>query len=234
MRESPRVCWPTLLALLCAAGVIIALWNSGLIYPLKILVVFFHELSHGLAAVITGGHIERIEIVAQQGGHCVTRGGNRFVILSAGYLGSMLWGAALLVLATRTAAMRPLSVLLGVVLIGVSVLWVRPLASFGFVFCIVSGIAWMAVGLRLPEGINRRGLQLAALVSCLYPIPDIVSDVLARPGLHSDAVMLAEHTGVPSMIWGVSWIAAAAVGIAALWLASGSPSSPVRHAPAKG
>ena len=45
---------------------------------LKILVVFFHELSHGLAAIGSGGEIDHIEVVAREGGVCYTRGGSRF------------------------------------------------------------------------------------------------------------------------------------------------------------
>ncbi|MFT6786226.1 MAG: hypothetical protein ACJATG_002234, partial [Dinoroseobacter sp.] len=65
---------------------VFALWSTPLALPLKILVVFLHELSHGLAAVLTGGSIEAISLSAQQGGHAITRGGNGFIILSAGYL----------------------------------------------------------------------------------------------------------------------------------------------------
>ena len=76
-----------LLALLAA---VFALWQTPVVLPLKILVVFLHELSHGLAAVLTGGEIVELSLSAQQGGHAVTRGGSRFLILSAGYLGSLL------------------------------------------------------------------------------------------------------------------------------------------------
>jgi len=78
------------------------LWDTVLILPLKILVVFFHELSHGLMAIVTGGEIVRIEVVRQEGGLCVTQGGNRFLTLSAGYVGSLCWGGLLLVLAARS------------------------------------------------------------------------------------------------------------------------------------
>jgi len=36
--------------------------------------------------------------------------------------------------------------------------------------------------------------------------------VLSRSGIRSDARMLAEQTGVPTLIWGVLWIAIAIVG----------------------
>ncbi|MDD3146729.1 MAG: M50 family metallopeptidase, partial [Candidatus Riflebacteria bacterium] len=65
-------------------------WDSMLVLPIKYLTVFFHELSHGLAAVLTGGSIVRIEVNANLGGVCWTAGGIRFIVISAGYLGSLV------------------------------------------------------------------------------------------------------------------------------------------------
>jgi hypothetical protein len=53
---------------------------------------------------------------------------------------------------------------------------------------------------------NRRVLLTLGLTSCLYAILDIKSDVLERPELRSDARMLAEVTGVPTVFWGFAWI----------------------------
>ena len=78
------------------------LWNTLFVYPLKIFVVFMHEVSHGLAAIATGGRILEIQINPQQGGHALTQGGSRFWTLTAGYLGSLLWGGVILLLAART------------------------------------------------------------------------------------------------------------------------------------
>ena len=49
------------------------------------------------------------------------------------------------------------------------------------------------------------------LTSVLYAILDIKSDILDRPGLESDAHMLAELTGIPTVAWGVVWIAVALI-----------------------
>ena len=76
------------------AIVVLVFWDSFVVYPLKILVVLFHELSHGLAAIVSGGAIERIELSVEQGGVCYTRGGSSFLILNSGYLGSLACGAA--------------------------------------------------------------------------------------------------------------------------------------------
>ena len=43
--------------------------------------------------MLTGGRIVAIGLSFDEGGVCQTRGGWPFVILNAGYLGSLFWGA---------------------------------------------------------------------------------------------------------------------------------------------
>ena len=145
------------------------LWNTVVMFPLKVFVVFMHEVSHGLAAYATGGSIVEIEINPQQGGHALTRGGDRFWTLTAGYLGSLLWGGIILLLAARTHLEKAISVLIGF------------------------GVVLIAAGLFLPEVVNDWMLRVIGVTSCLYAILDIKSDVLDRSHLRSDARMLAEN-----------------------------------------
>jgi hypothetical protein len=196
----------TLLAIMV---VVWLLWDTVLILPLKILVVFFHELSHGLMAVVTGGEIVRIEVVQQEGGLCVTRGGNRFLTLSAGYVGSLVWGGLLLVLAARSRLDRAVSASIGVLLIVATLLWVRPLISFGFIFGLAAGGTLLAVGYLLSHTANDFLLKVIGLTSCLYALLDIKSDIFDRPHLNSDAAMMAAEYGLPTIFWGLLWAAIA-------------------------
>jgi hypothetical protein len=189
------------------ALVALVLWDTAVVYPLKILVVLLHEISHGLAAVATGGAIERIELSASEGGVCITRGGSRFLILSAGYLGSLVWGALFLVLGARTRLDRPVVGLLGLGLLAVTVVYVRSL--FGFTYGVVAGAALVGVAVVLPAIVSDALLRLVGVVSCLYVVRDIASDLLLRDIPGSDANALAELTGIPGVVWGGMWIVAA-------------------------
>ena len=93
---------------------------------------------------LTGGDMLRIEIVPEQGGVCYTRGGWRILILPAGYLGSMLWGNLLIILAARTKWDKQITIVLGIIILLISFLFVRN--SFGFAFSIVFGIALILSG----------------------------------------------------------------------------------------
>lgn len=181
------------------------LWWTPLVYPLKIFVVLLHELSHALAAVATGGTVERILLTMDEGGACYCPGGNAFITLSAGYLGSLGWGLALLEAARlRARPTRMIVAGLGVVVAVASVLFVRTL--FGLVFGLITGAFLLGAARVLGPRMLARLLTVLGLTSALYAVLDIRSDVLQRPHLESDARMLAELTGVPTLVWGLFWI----------------------------
>lgn len=181
------------------------LWESPVVYPLKILVVFLHEISHGAVAVATGGAIRRIVLTPDQGGLCVCPGGNALLTLSAGYLGSLAWGALLLTAARAPRRWAPRILAgAGALLLALTVLYVRSL--FGILFGLAFGGALLAGGRVLSARAAASALTALGLTSALYAILDIKSDVLDRPELASDARMLAELTGVPTLVWGALWI----------------------------
>ncbi len=186
-------------------GAIWFAWDTAIVYPLKVFVVLLHEISHGIAALATGGTIEGIELDPAQGGVCYCPGGNAFLTLSAGYLGSLGWGV-LLLMGARSGPRPSRWVVggMGVLVIALTLLFMRN--AFGFGFGLLFGLALFASGARLPARANRILLTVLGLTSCLYAILDIKSDIIDRPELRSDARMLAELIGVPTMVWGFLWI----------------------------
>ena len=192
-----------------AAVVVLIFWNTFLVYPLKIFVVFLHELSHGIAAVMTGGDIVKIELSPQQGGVCFTSGGIRFFILSAGYLGSLFWGALLLMLSAYTKADRGIVGFLGALTLIVTLLYVRSL--FGFAYGITASAAMLLVALKLSGSVSEVLVKVLGVTSCLYAVWDIASDVLFRSVPSSDASQLASITFIPAVIWGILWVTIALV-----------------------
>lgn len=180
------------------------LWPTIFIYPLKIFVVFLHELSHALAAAATGGQIASINLDPREGGATWVRGGNRFITLSAGYLGSLLWGLLLLAIArSRPRAARTVVQALGVLMILVTIGYVR--GWFGMVFGMLFGIALFAAGRRLRPQAAAAVLSVLGVTSAVYALLDIRSDILLQPGAPSDAAMLAQLTGIPAILWGLLW-----------------------------
>jgi hypothetical protein len=77
---------------------------------------------------------------------------------------------------------------------------------FGFGFGLAFGASLVWAGQRAAAVWSTRLLMALGFTSCLYAVLDIKSDILDRPYLQSDAAMLAELTGVPTVVWGAVWI----------------------------
>jgi len=198
------------LALPLAVGLAaLALWDSFVVYPFRVFVVFLHEISHGLAAVLTGGRILAIGLTFDEGGVCVTEGGSRFLILNAGYLGSLLFGVLFLLLGLRRRQARRLVVLVGAFTLMVTLLYVRTL--FGVLYGLGAGAALLLAATRLPAEVSEVLLASLGVVSCLYAVWDVASDVLFRDAAGSDASALALVTGIPAVLWGVAWVGVSVV-----------------------
>ena len=182
------------------------LWDTPLVYPLKIFVVLLHELSHAIAVWATGGTVDSITLDPNQGGAVFFSGGNVFLAMSAGYLGSLFWGG-LLFMAGRNDRVRAdwVNGGIGILVILLTVFFIR--SGFGVVFGIFFGVVMVAAARNVGKHWNRRLLLTLGLTSALYAILDIKDDVLDRPELHSDAYMLAEHTGIgTATTWGIVWM----------------------------
>jgi hypothetical protein len=180
------------------------LWDTFAVYPFRVFVVFLHEISHGLAAVATGGSIVSIGLSFDEGGVCVTRGGSPFVILNAGYLGSLGWGALFLLLGGRRARARSVVGVVGAFTLAVTLVYVR--TGFGILYGLGAGLVLMGVAARLKPGVSEVLLAAIGATSVLYAVWDVASDVLFRHSGQSDAAALAQLTGVPAAAWGALWV----------------------------
>ena len=184
------------------------LWNTAFVYPIKLFVVLLHEISHGIAAVVTGGRISAIDVTPMQGGVCQCGGGNAFLTLSAGYLGSLLWGGLMIWGAVKLGRRAEwLTAAIGVVTASVTLLYIRQ--PFALAFGLAFGAVLIALALRTGAAANRAVLMGLGMTSALYAVLDIKSDIIDRPEVLSDARMLSELTGVPTIVWGILWITAA-------------------------
>ncbi len=183
---------------------VFALWQTPAVLPLKLLVVFFHEASHAVAIIATGGEVVTLSVSSDQGGFVLSRGGNRFVALTAGYLGSLVVGLGLLIAATRTAADRKVMAICGAMTLLIAGLYVREVFALAFGFG--TGAVMLLMARYLGHHANDLGLRVIGLASLIYVPYDIFSDTIARSDLRSDARMLAEEFGGTTVMWGGIWL----------------------------
>jgi hypothetical protein len=89
-----------LLLLASVASFIVSSLPYGdiLTYPFRLFVTYVHETGHALASILTFGHVLGMVINPDASGTAYSLGGIAIIISSAGYLGSTLFGALLLLL----------------------------------------------------------------------------------------------------------------------------------------
>ncbi len=118
-------------------------WLSYADIPISMIRVYFHEMGHGIAALLSGGHFYQIELAFGQGGLAHTDGTRMFgdeVTLFGGYMAPSIWG-----LLIYTAFARWLSdriewvpyICMGIA--GASILlWARDIRTIGIVVFVMA------------------------------------------------------------------------------------------------
>ncbi|KGJ91822.1 M50 family metallopeptidase [Colwellia psychrerythraea] len=170
--------------------------------PLNWLETYFHEISHGIAALLTGGEIISIQLYATGAGLCTTQGGLSFFITVFGYAGATLWGWLIFKLANshqRTAQI--FSGLMIVLLLASIIFWARDL----FTMIIIASLAIMFV-----MTIKMRRLHYLQLLLKFFGLSILLNSLFSPTYLFDgrdlgDGAALASMTMVPELVWVLSW-----------------------------
>lgn len=193
-------------------------WESPVLAPLKLLVVMMHESGHALATLFMGGQVDRVHVALDESGACLSRlppGYFRpIAVYSAGYVGSAVAGAGLLLATFRFRLRRAVLVAACVWLAVMGVLYAGDL--FTLLFCGAMALLLGLAARYLRDGaVDALNLFLAAFTA-LYALFDLRDD-LWRDGARnlSDAALLSQVTHVPALVWAVLWTALG-VGLLAL------------------
>jgi hypothetical protein len=206
---SARRRWGRIVELVLLVGVVFLFWERQVFAPLRLLIVFFHEGSHALVAWSTGGQVRELVVNAREGGHVLAAGGNRFLTLNAGYLGSLLWGAAIYGAAATSRLDRIVMGVLAAAVAALSLSFAHGLYSH--VFGLGTALAMALAARFLGPGWNDFLLRIIGLTSMVYVPHDIYSDTIARSSQLSDARMLAGEYGGATVLWGAAWFAVSVV-----------------------
>lgn len=203
-----------LVAALAAFGIAFLLWNTPaldfILYPLRLFVTFVHETGHGLAALITGGQIDRLRVFTNGSGVAGTYGGARWLILPAGYLGAALFGAGLFVAANRVRHTRVIMAALGL-FVGVVALVYTDLFSTGFLVGLAFAAVLMLLSRRGSDNVNLVLLNLLAVICALNAVLDLVSLVRFSDQsigtVRNDAAAFAREITplIPGAVWALLW-----------------------------
>lgn len=204
------------------------LWNNRdlelILYPLRLFVTFVHEAGHALAALISGGEVQGFTVSANGSGYAVTAGGNRALIIPAGYLGAALFGSLLFLLCNRTPRwLSGLAIVIGAFMIGITAIYARPDESgspLSMFIGIGFGLAILLLGAKAPLFVNQFALSTLAVLTALEAVLDlwylVGNSSIGRGEARNDAVAFSQEITplLPASVIALIW-AAVAIGMLA-------------------
>ncbi len=172
--------------------------------PLKLLIVFFHESSHAIVAWLTGGEIIEFVININQSGYVISSGGNRFLSLSSGYIGSLIWGLVIFYAAVKSKHDNHILGVIATIIISIAFIFSNDAITIGFSLSV--GVVMFLVAKYASNNMCDMVLRVIGLTSMLYVPYDIWTDTILHSESKSDAFMLAEEVGGTAVMWGMVWI----------------------------
>ena len=227
---------PQALTLLIAATISVVLWfipyAEFLTYPFRIFVTFIHEGGHALAALLTGNSVASLSVATNASGETyTTQGGliSDMFVSSSGYLGSMAFGALLLILIRKAVAARIVLLSCGFFIFALTMIFglFKPIfwmtAWSGIPFTLFAGL-FISVGLVLIARFASARvatffvsfLAVQCVLNALFDLKTVFFlNAQFGPTIPNDAVNMAHATGIPAIFWSVIWIAFA---LAILWV----------------
>ncbi len=176
---------------------------------------FFHEISHGLAALLTGGSIRNITLSFDGSGVCTTSGGLRFLISFSGYAGSALWGLLIYSVAD-SLSQKNAKLMVGIMLLMLGatlLLWARDISTI-----IILLILLLMYVLPLVKSLWFSVKFFIQLVGIFVMLDAIRSPLYLLDGRDlGDGASLAQLTGLPEFLWVALWFVIAVGCLYRLW-----------------
>jgi Peptidase M50B-like len=205
------------LLIACVVLVIALNISTGryVLYPFMILSTWVHEMCHGLAAILMGGYISKLEIFKDGSGlayTAVNTDWKRGFVASAGYPGTSVVGCLLLLFRRTTLGPTIGTITLGIIMILSCILWVRN--TWGLVVLLLQGVALVVFGWRLPAVLLDNLYAFMACTCCLNAFESI-SELFASQGEYyvggevvttTDAHTVAEMWGMEYYNWAILWL----------------------------
>ena len=204
-----------LLWLLLAAIITIALWQlpfgNFILYPFTILATWFHELGHGLSAIMLGGHLEGLSIFRNGSGLAHIRGPialgpfGSALVSAGGLMGPPIAGAILLIASRSHQSAKKALFTLGVLLILSTLLWVRTL--IGWLILPLLGAVVLYLSLESIQWLQVLAVQFLGVQACVSSYRQIdyffsPSATINGKTLTSDTGNISEMLLLPHWFWG--------------------------------
>lgn len=185
-------------------------------WPFSWIQTFFHEISHGFAALLTGGSVSHIELHLRGSGLCYTQGGFRFIVTLSGYLGASLFGMLLILTVSLTSHLQAkiIAISLACLTLGSLLLWARDLMTI-LILLVVAAVCLLPIKNNWHPKVVHSFLLF---IGCYVLLDAIKSPLWLIDGRsYGDGATLADLTHLPEIIWVVAWEAFALFCVWIIW-----------------
>ncbi|MCB9247519.1 MAG: M50 family metallopeptidase [Ignavibacteriales bacterium] len=178
-------------------------WESKIVFPIKLFVVLIHEISHVLAAVLSGGEIKFLTFNLNLSGQTIIKNGNAVLLAASGYLGSLMVGSMIYLTSFYPRFKKWFLNILVLIILIVTINLIQGGIQI-FLGLLVSAFFFI-IPRYFPEFLANIILRFIGLVSCFYVLADIKEDLLTSTLRETDTQILEYITGVSATAIGLSW-----------------------------
>lgn len=185
---------------------------SWALYPFSIFSTWIHETCHGIAALMVGGQIQKLEIYPDTSGLAFTiiPSSRRGFVATAGYQGTAVVGMLLLLFRRTKRGPRGGMAFLSFIMLLTVALWIRNI--FGIVAMIVLSVSLGACAWKLPSTPKNYVYSCLAVMCTLNTITSVKGlfgseqYVNGQPAGSTDAHAMAEAVGGTYWMWAIIWL----------------------------
>lgn len=203
-----------LLGLLIFAVITAIMWQftAGryVLYPFTILGTWFHEMAHGLTAMLLGGSFHQLEIYSNGSGLAMHSGSLLFgsvgsaIVAAAGPIGPTVAGSLFILSSQNQKTAKVALIILGLLLVISPVIWIRSI--FGFLIILGFGLATLIIAFQGKKQLRSFAVQflgVQAILSLYLSVGYLFSRgaVVGGRTYLSDTAVIQEHLFLPYWFW---------------------------------
>ncbi len=213
---SPRSHRASLIWLVISALLTIGLWQvpwgNYILYPFTILATWFHEMAHGLSAMLLGASFQELKLLPNGSGVAMYSYQRLLfgdlglaIVAASGPLGPAIAGAIFIMAGRYHSTARTCLVLLSAMLFISALIWVR--SSFGLTAVSALGAGILLLAWQAPHWLQSFAIQFLGVQACVsvYRQLDYLfmhSATIDGRSMSSDTGQMAEYLFFPYWFWG--------------------------------
>ncbi|MBH5321154.1 M50 family metallopeptidase [Aurantiacibacter sediminis] len=185
-------------------------FGNYLLFPFTILTTWFHEMGHGLTAMLLGLDFERLVLLPNGSGYAESTSSgplsapSRALIAAGGPIGPSVFGAGLIIASSRREWWKPALLGLAAIIALSVVIWVRSLTGLIVLPLLAAGLIWIA--LKGKAWAQRFTLQFLGVLAALSMFRDwdyLFSEggLIGGRAMPSDTAIMEQALFLPHWLW---------------------------------